>query len=360
MTLEFPKYNCVVIGSGPSGAMAASILARAGRSVILLDRKIQTGTSIGESLPPAINPLLKQLNIYQQFLKSNPISCPANLSIWGDEEPFSNDFIFNPYGKGWHIDRLAFNRLVLDEAINAGADFKSEVRINAVEKRGDEFIIEYKESNQSYSINSDWLVLATGRGHHPLRFLDQRQKFDGLICNYFIKDNHACKDLRTWIEAEKDGWWYSSIIPNKKVVHCYFTDADIIPNSNRISWLNEKFSATKLIKTRLAGNLEQYRWETVDARSGLLDFTSEQQILPIGDSALSMDPLSSSGLWFALSSANQCANVILGNTSKQSYQDWITNQFNEYMSNYTKYYGQEGRWKTNLFWLRRTSTSIRL
>ena len=56
-------WDVVVAGAGPAGAVAARVLARAGRRTLLVDDVEPGGRKVGESLPGAARPLLLDLDL---------------------------------------------------------------------------------------------------------------------------------------------------------------------------------------------------------------------------------------------------------------------------------------------------------
>jgi hypothetical protein len=41
-------------------------------------------------------------------------------AAWGSAELFDTDFIFNPYGTGWHLDRRRFDAMLASHADQCG------------------------------------------------------------------------------------------------------------------------------------------------------------------------------------------------------------------------------------------------
>ena len=82
--------DAVVIGGGPGGATAATLLARRGYSVVLLEREIFPRAHVGESLLPASMPVLEELGVLGQIENENFPKKYGATMVWGrDDTPWS-------------------------------------------------------------------------------------------------------------------------------------------------------------------------------------------------------------------------------------------------------------------------------
>jgi 2-polyprenyl-6-methoxyphenol hydroxylase-like FAD-dependent oxidoreductase len=112
--------DVVVLGGGPAGIATALALTRLGRSVAVLERSASRSTRVGESLPPEVRLPLTALGVWERFLASGPVSSPGTVSFWGRPEPAEEDFLFNPHGTGWHVDRGAFDAMLAGALSDSG------------------------------------------------------------------------------------------------------------------------------------------------------------------------------------------------------------------------------------------------
>src|ERR1700742_2923026 len=66
--------DVVVVGAGPAGATAATRLAQAGRSVLLLESRSLPRFHVGESLLPQTMPILRELGVYDRITEQGYVA----------------------------------------------------------------------------------------------------------------------------------------------------------------------------------------------------------------------------------------------------------------------------------------------
>jgi flavin-dependent dehydrogenase len=84
--------------------------------------------------------------------------------IWGNEAPYENEFIANPYGMGWHLDRERFDDMLLGAARVAGAEVRNVTRCAECHRddRDDNWIVIAEEDHAPVAL-APWMIDATGR-----------------------------------------------------------------------------------------------------------------------------------------------------------------------------------------------------
>ncbi len=362
--------DVAVLGGGPAGAAIALELVNHGYSTVVIERSDYRGARIGETLPPAVRPLLASLGIWDRFLAQKHCPSFGIRSAWGGDDLHDNDFIFNPYGAGWHVDRTRFDAMLARCAEEVGATVYRDARLLSCEndKCGD-WKIELAHGDRRHRLKSKCLVDATGRASYAARKQGARRlKWDRLIAivSFLSLPSHESPlDSSTLIEAVEDGWWYSAALPDCRLVLAFMTDADLYARERKQSsgyWLR-KLQRTTHTKSRVKDFVLTFGLQIVSANSSRLDRVANGNWLAIGDAAMAFDPLSGQGVFKALQSALRAAESIekywTGNNSAlRDYAVAVKRDFDSYFLMRGAFYARERRWPQSVFWQRRSSDQI--
>ena len=126
MTFE-STTDVVVIGGGPAGSAAATMLARQGWQVVLLERERFPRDHVGESLLPASIPILEELGVLPAVEAQGFVKKLGATMVWGrDKEPWSWFFgeTNRRYPHSYQVWRPTFDHLLLDNAAANGVDVR--------------------------------------------------------------------------------------------------------------------------------------------------------------------------------------------------------------------------------------------
>ena len=120
------NYDVVVIGGGPAGATAGTILADAGRRVLLVERGRFPRFHIGESLMPETYWTFKRLGVLDKLKKSNFVkkySVQFVTASGKESQPFFFDEM-NPHecSVTWQVVRSEFDKMMLANARDHGVE----------------------------------------------------------------------------------------------------------------------------------------------------------------------------------------------------------------------------------------------
>jgi flavin-dependent dehydrogenase len=331
----------------------------------MLERSHYDHARIGEVLPPAARSPLIELGVWDRFIAEGHAPSPGILSAWGQDEPYENHFIFNPHGHGWHLERGRFDAMLAVVAEEAGASVCRGARVRSclpVAPRG--WQVEFASDGERDHLQATFLVDATGRACVLSRWQGAKRIFYdrlvGLVGFFSARSAHRKRNYQTLIEATGDGWWYSAWLPDSRLVAAYMTDAHLIPKG-RVSvseyWRSRLEQAPHTL-SRTRGCVSETGLRQVAANSYRLDRITGNDWLAAGDAAMAFDPLSSQGIYQALSSGLLAARAIkdclLGDqVALEEYARATQRGFDKYLGTRAAYYGREQRWSSSVFWQRR-------
>ncbi|MEZ6141576.1 MAG: tryptophan 7-halogenase [Zavarzinella sp.] len=345
----------LILGLGPAGSAAGLTALSAGASITMLGREPPAGPRVGETIPPQANMLLSSLGI-DNLAADGHLPSHGTVSIWADAEPVENDFIFSPYGHGWHLDRAAFDARLLKTASDRGANIFSGTRLLSARHVEHKWMIVADQGDRQVKFQADFVLDATGRSSWFARRQGvTRIPSDRLVGIVGFFDTTEESDARTFLEASEDGWWYAARLPGCRSVAAFMTDADILagyPGGAKAMWQN-RLQQVSLTTPFVNKNIDALR--VIPANGARLSCVTGPGWAAIGDAAASWDPLSSQGIVTAIEGANRCVSALMTEPEElNEYLDWFETAWADYSRIHRVYYSQVRRWPDSVFWRRRS------
>lgn len=312
-----------IIGGGPSGCALATLLKRKGFQVAVFYLEKRPEIIVGESLVPAIIPMLRALGVEDEVKTYSTYKPGASVWVSKDEEatsPFS-------YGGGnlppyaYNVPRIKFDKTIFDLAVREGVTFfnlvaKIERVVNTDELRlSDDTISSIKD----YFVGQpDLIVDASGRSRTISRLLDIPTKTgyrkDVAIFAH-LSGTEKIEPYNIHLHRLEKGWNWRIPLPGR-------TSVGIVINPEHL----KKYGSTKEEQydnyLRSDEILQKF---TANAKreTGVVQYDNYQLIsqnmygknwVLTGDAGGFLDPIFSSGLFLAIKGAFRLADAIEAGT----------------------------------------------
>jgi flavin-dependent dehydrogenase len=286
------------------------------------------------------------------------------VSIWGRAKPGHNDFILNPIGPAWHIDRSRFEAMLRARAVQIGAAILTRTRAVSVDPvtagfDGFDVALEHQSEGRR-SIRAGRVIDATGwRAWFARRHGARRLAHDRMVAIVrFAQISSGTFSSQTVVEARPEGWWYCARLPGEQIVTVLVTErgqARALAGDGCAGW-RELLAATSLVGPRLAGcRLADERLRAHPVVSSRLDTVEGDRWLAVGDAASAWDPIAGQGIHKALRDAADATRTIAGSVGRAEpppwrYADRVAGRFEDYLADRARLYGLERRWSEAIFW----------
>ncbi len=311
----------IVIGGGPAGAGVSTLLARRGYAVILLERERFPRAHVGESLLPASIPILRDLGALDEVERAGFVVKRGATMVWGvDREPwswyFSETNASNPHS--YQVWRPEFDAILLNNARRAGVDVREGCQVTGV--MFDDGGRAVGAQCQDTELPAQFVVDASGQGGLLSRQLGLRQWddfFRNLAVYGYFKGAQRLPDPdegNILIESQMGGWLWNIPLRDGWASVGAVVDAETgqrgLQELGAQGFLESQIAAAP----RLAGMMASAK--LVSGPEVVRDWSYRCRSLYgpgyilVGDAGCFIDPLFSSGVHLALTSATMAAAAV--------------------------------------------------
>lgn len=320
-------YEAIVIGGGPAGSTAATVLAQHGHRVLLLEKERFPRYRVGESLLPYCYFPLERIGLIDQMKASRFVEKHSVQFVTTDGKVSAPFYFFqhfdHPAATTWQVVRSEFDSMLLENAREKGvavrqgfavADFVREegkvVGVRAVDEAG-----------ETHEFRAPVTVDATGR--IALAMSKNRwRKWDPqlnkvAIWTYFkgaVRDPGLEAGSTTVAYIPEKGWFWYIPLPDDMVSvgivgesGYLFRDTKDLPEI-----FCREIGNNQWIKEHLAPAMQQGEYFVTKEFSYRSEYCAEDGLVLVGDAFAFLDPVFSSGVYLALRSGELAADAIHG------------------------------------------------
>jgi flavin-dependent dehydrogenase len=349
------EVDVVIVGGGPAGCSAALSLLARGHSVAVVSmpnrREKPTETSA-----PALKQMLQLLGAEIALSACEP--CFGIVSDWARNTPVLQPGMISPFGHPWFIHRPRFDECLQQLVLDRGALW-IKAQVQRVEFNTTGVVVRMADG----LIKARWLIAANGSPSWTANITHQLSTiFDSLIAFWAYLPT-AINERLLCVEVANYGWWYMCPGDGTGVFACCVTDAleARLAGIAQISVWNKLFQATNLSQ-QLGGRVTGGTINVASASTAFLPRQHGNGWVAVGDAAVKLDPLGSSGTTTALDSGQRAANAVVdainGNLATiQKYANWSAGLVNTFTRQRMREYELEAQKNNAIFWGRRSNTN---
>ncbi len=164
----------LIIGAGPSGALAAALLRQQARKVLVIERELFPRFSIGESLLPQSMTYLEQAGMLQAVVEQG-FQFKNGAAFMRDGQYTEFDFR-DKHSPGWdstyQVQRSVFDQVLANEAERFGAEIRYRHEVTAVDLDHVRPVVTVQHPDgHSYQVEAQFILDASGFGRILPRLL---------------------------------------------------------------------------------------------------------------------------------------------------------------------------------------------
>ncbi len=311
--------DVIIIGAGPGGATAGALLARQGVSVRILDKDRFPRFHIGESLLPCDLALFTRLGLDMEALG---FLYKGGAEFFDERTGDHSVYLFNEGLPGtpthaYQVERAKFDHAVLDCATRAGASFEPGVRVSHIEPDAEGVTVHVSANGVQRSERTRYVIDATGQDAlfaHREKSLRRIEDFGlGAVFRHFeelsddvwrelAQEGHG--NIRVLIVEE--GWVWLIPLAGRRL------SVGVVTRKRGVSHelFEQTYAASPMIQ-RLTHGCPKSDLRIIRNFSYRNAKTRGSRWACLGDAALFLDPVFSSGVSLAMLGGERFADVLV-------------------------------------------------
>jgi flavin-dependent dehydrogenase len=327
----------VVIGAGPSGAIAAALLKRKGHDVLMIERQHFPRFSIGESLLSHCLDFVEEAGMLEAVNAAGFQMKNGAAFAWGEHYSAFDfgDTFSNGKPTTFQVQRADFDKLLADQAALQGVDVRYGEAIVSVDFDLPKPQLDVlREDGSQYRVEADFVLDASGYGRVLPRLLDleapsnfpvRQAVFTHIEDRIDSPTFEREKILITTHPIHRDIWFWTIPFSNGRCSVGVVAAAEHF--EGRMENLDDCLRGFIAETPSLEGVLKNAVWDTpartIGGYSANVKTLHGPGFALLGNAAEFLDPVFSSGVTIAMRSASMAAGVLHRQLQGESV-DWQT------------------------------------
>ena len=316
-------YDVAIIGGGPAGSTAATLLARAGRRVVILERDKFPRFHIGESLLPFSMKAFHRLGLLEKFERAGFLEKFGGEMVGACSDVGVKFYFKDGFGaqtdRAYQVTRAEFDKLLLDHASENGAEVREETAVERVAFSADEVQLRVKgKESPASEMRARFVIDASGRNsvlgsHFKLKKNYAHLQKVSIFAHYdgVLREPGIDGTLTRLVRALDRWFWMIPLGEERMSIGvvldaAVFKDAKLSPEeflerslAEQPTIFDRMANATRVTAAMVAADFS-YRNEKLTGDRWLL----------AGDAAGFIDPVFSSGVFLAVMAGEKAADAL--------------------------------------------------
>lgn len=332
---ELQQRQVLIIGAGPSGAIAGALLKRNGHDVLIIERQRFPRFSIGESLLSHCIDFVEEAGMLPALEAAGFQRKNGAAFAWGEEYSAFDfgDTFSNGKPSTFQVQRAQFDQLLADQAAAQGVEIRYEEEIIAADfERARPQLRVRRLDGSEYRVEAEFVLDASGYGRVLPRLLDLEAPSSfpvrqAVFTHIEDRIDHPAFDrekiLITTHPQHRDIWFWTIPFSNGRcslgvvaaAEHFAAAPADLD------ACLKDFVAQTPSLAKVLANAVWDTPARTIGGYSANVKTLHGPGFALLGNAAEFLDPVFSSGVTIAMRSASMAAGVLHRQLQGESV-DW--------------------------------------
>jgi len=303
-------YDIIVAGSGPAGSTAATLLAQRGHQVLMIERGQHPRFHIGESMLPLSTPVFDRLGIDWdpgQYLHKNGAAFVDEAS--GRQVRFCLNGHYQPY----QVERSHFDQMLANNAVKHGVRLQQQESVTAVDINAEQVLVDtdHGQYRARYFIDATGRSSFMGRRKSAIQRIENLGRF-ALYTHYRQVNSAVAREMMVSGDIKvlmlDIGWIWIIPLINQRFSIGLVVQKETDQKLRGEALYQHYFDASPFLTELLAGAEQE---APVRAEADF-SFSNQQRhgqrYACCGDAAGFLDPIFSSGVFLAVTSAEAVAD----------------------------------------------------
>ena len=322
--VEMECRQVVVIGAGPSGAIASALLKRKGHDVLIIERQHFPRFSIGESLLSHCIDFIEEAGMLEALQAAGFQLKNGAAFAWGEQYSAFDfgDTFSNGKPTTFQVQRADFDKLLADQAALQGVEIRYGETVMAVDVEREKPLLQVeREDGSCYQLEADFILDASGYGRVLPRLLDLEAPSNfplrqAVFTHVEDRIDHPGFDrnkiLITTHPTQRDIWFWSIPFSNGRCSVGVVAAAEHFKgrSENLDECLRSFIDETPSLQHVLVNAIWDTPARTLGGYSANVKTLHGPGFALLGNAAEFLDPVFSSGVTIAMRSASMAAGVL--------------------------------------------------